>query len=159
MERRWRWATEEGNGLEYVAVRGTPQGVVADGVVIGPDSGIPDDGIPDDGIPYGGRLFGCSYTIHCDTRWRVRQVEARGAGGAHLLLRADGAGRWSGPDGAPLPALDRCIDVDLSCTPSPIRCRSGAWAERRRRRSYSREMVYTSPAVAPASPFLARRSR
>ncbi|WP_312183543.1 putative glycolipid-binding domain-containing protein, partial [Massilia timonae] len=82
MERRLRWATEEGNGLEYVAVRATPQGVVADGVVIGPDSGI----------PYEGRLFGCSYAIHCDARWRVRLVEVRVAGGAHLLLRADGEG-------------------------------------------------------------------
>ena len=130
MERRLRWVTEEGNGLEYVAIRGTPQGVVADGVVIGPDSGIPDNG-----IPYDGRLFGCSYTIHCDTRWRVRQVEAREAGGAHLLLRADGEGRWSGPDGAPLPALDGCIDVDLTCTPFtntlPIRRLGEALRERR----------------------------
>ena len=44
MERRLRWATEEGNGLEYVAIRGTLQGVVAEGVVIGPDSGTPYEG-------------------------------------------------------------------------------------------------------------------
>ena len=125
MERGLRWATEEGNGLEYVAIRGTPQGVVAEGVVIGPDSGI----------QYEGRLFGCSYAIHCDARWRVRQVEARVAGGAHLLLRADGEGRWSGPDGAPLPALDGCIDVDLTCTPFtntlPIRRLGEALRQRR----------------------------
>lgn len=125
MERCLRWATEEGNGLEYIAIRGTPQGVVAEGVVIGPDSGT----------PYEGRLFGCSYAIHCDARWRVRLVEVRVAGGAHLLLRADGEGRWSGPDGAPLPAFDGCIDVDLTCTPFtntlPIRRLGDGLRERR----------------------------
>lgn len=125
MERRLRWATEEGNGLEYVAIRGTLQGVVAEGVVIGPDSGT----------PYEGRLFGCSYAIHCDAHWRVRQVQVRLAGGAHLLLRADGEGRWRGSDGTPLPALDGCVDVDLSCTPFtntlPIRRLGEALRERR----------------------------
>lgn len=124
MERCLRWATEEGNGLEYLTLHGTPQGVVAEGVVVGPDAGT----------LYDGRLFGCSYAIHCDARWRVRQVEARVAGGAHLLLRADGEGRWSGPDGAPLPALDGCIDVDLTCTPLtnslPIRRLGEALRER-----------------------------
>jgi len=107
MHRSLRWATEEGNGLEYCTVHGTPQGVIAEGVAIAPGFGNLAAGGP----------FGCSYAVRCDGRWRVRQVEARVAGGAHLLLRADGEGRWRGPDGAPLPALDGCIDVDLACTP------------------------------------------
>lgn len=106
MDRSLRWATEEGRGLEFFSIRSLGQGLVAEGVVIGPDSGVPYEG-----------LFGCSYTIRCDAHWRVRQAEVRVTGGAHLLLRADGEGRWSGPDGAPVPALDGCIDVDLTCTP------------------------------------------
>lgn len=125
MERRLRWATEEGNGLEYLAIRHTAQGVVAEGVVVGPDSGD----------LYQGSPFGCRYAIHCDARWRVRQVEASVAGGARLLLRADGAGRWRGPDGAPLPALDGCTDVDLACSAFtntlPIRRLGEALRERR----------------------------
>ncbi len=124
MERSFRWATAEGNGVEHFTLGSTLQGVLAEGVVIGPDSGA----------AYEGRLYGCSYTIRCDARWRVRQVEVRVAGGAVLLLRADGEGRWSGPDGAPLPALGGCIDVDLTCTPFtntlPIRRLGEALRER-----------------------------
>lgn len=107
MHRSLRWATEEGDGLEYCAIRSTPQGFIAEGVTIAPGFGNLAEGEP----------FGCSYAVRCDSRWHVRQVEVRVAGGAHLLLRADGEGRWSGPDGAPLPALDGYIDVDLTCTP------------------------------------------
>ena len=107
MQRNVRWATEEGDGLEYCAIRSTPQGFIAEGVTIAPGFGNLAEGEP----------FGCSYAVRGDDRWHVRQVEVRVAGGVHLLLRADGEGRWSGPDGAPLPALDGCIDVDLTCTP------------------------------------------
>lgn len=107
MHRSLRWTTEEGDGLEYCALRSTPQGFIAEGVTIAP--GV--------GSLAGDEPFGCSYVVRCDSRWHVRRVEARVAGGARLLLRADGEGRWSGADGAPLPALDGCIDVDLACTP------------------------------------------
>jgi hypothetical protein len=102
MTRSWRWTTYEGKGVEHVAIAESADGIIADGVVIGPDTAA---------------LFGCSYTIRCDARWRVRQVEVRVAGGVHLVLRADGEGRWSGKNGDPLPLLDGCIDVDLTCTP------------------------------------------
>lgn len=124
MHRSLRWATEEGDGLEYCAIRSTPQGVMAEGVTIAPGFGNLAEGEP----------FGCRYAVRCDGHWRVRQVEVNVAGGARLLLRADGEGRWSGADGAPLPALDGCIDVDLACTPFtntlPIRRLGQALRER-----------------------------
>ncbi len=124
MHRSWRWMTQEGRGVEYLALTATGDGCVAQGVVVGPDAGP----------LYTGALFGCSYTIGCDARWRVRQVDVRVAGGAHLILRADGQGRWRGHDGAPLPLLDGCIDVDLTCTPFtntlPIRRLDDALCER-----------------------------
>jgi hypothetical protein len=107
MQRSCRWATEDGGGLEHFAIRHKDGGIFAQGVVIGPGSGA----------LYAGELFGCSYAIRCDAHWRARQVEVWVAGGAHLVLRADGEGRWSGPQGDPLPGLDGCIDVDLGCTP------------------------------------------
>lgn len=106
MDRSLRWKTDEGDGLEHFSIHEIERGVVAEGVVIGPRSGN-----------VGDALFGCSYLVRCDAYWRVRQVEVRVAGGVHLLLRADGKGLWSGPGGAPLPVLDGCIDVDLTCTP------------------------------------------
>lgn len=124
MRRSLRWATQDGDGLEYCTVRATPRRVVAEGVVIAPASGRAAEGAP----------FGCSYAIGCDGHWRVRRVAVKVAGGAGLLLRADGEGRWRGPDGAPLAALDGCIDVDLSCSPFtntlPIRRQGAALRER-----------------------------
>ncbi|WP_306391527.1 putative glycolipid-binding domain-containing protein [Telluria beijingensis] len=107
MERSFRWRTIEGDGLEYFSIHAIERGFVAEGVVIGARSGNLAAVAP----------FGCSYLVRCDEDWHVRQVEVRVAGGAHLLLRADGKGMWSGPGGAPLPALSGCIDVDLACTP------------------------------------------
>lgn len=124
MRRSCRWTTDEGEGVEHFVLRSREGGFVAEGVVVGPGFGPMFDG----------DLFGCSYTIRCDGRWRVRQVELRVAGGADLLLRADGEGRWSGPQGDPLPVLDGCIDVDLTCTPFtntlPIRRLGEALRER-----------------------------
>ena len=34
-----------------------------------------------------------------------------------VCLRADGAGNWTDADGTPLPALQGCVDVDLSGSP------------------------------------------
>lgn len=107
MQRTFRWVTQEGGGIEHFSIDQKHDGIHAEGVVVGPGSGPMLEGA----------AFGCSYTLRCDLRWRVRQVEVRVVGGAHLVLRADGAGRWSGPAGDPLPALDGCIDVDLTCTP------------------------------------------
>ncbi|WP_026354984.1 putative glycolipid-binding domain-containing protein [Massilia niastensis] len=107
MQRSYRWATQQGGGCEHLALSYTDELVIAEGVVIGPASGN----------LFPGELFGVAYVVRCDAHWRVREVEVQVAGGASLLLGADGEGRWSGADGESIPALDGCIDVDLSCTP------------------------------------------
>lgn len=107
MDRSCRWTTHEGEGLEHFAIVERDGGHLAEGILIGPSFG---------GL-YTGELFGCSYLVKLDARWRVRHAEVKVAGGTHLLLRADGEGRWSGPNGDPLPALDGCIDIDITGTP------------------------------------------
>lgn len=107
MQRNYRWATQEGEGLEHLVLRSDENGVVAEGVVIGPLRGA----------MYAGAPFACSYTIRCDAHWRVREVAVVVAGGARLALRADGLGHWCDGDGAPLATLAGCIDIDLTCSP------------------------------------------
>jgi RNA polymerase sigma-70 factor, ECF subfamily len=67
------------------------------------------------------------YEVLLDEGWRTRQADVRvTAGGVDrdLGLVADGQGHWE-VSGRPVPALDRCIDVDLGFSPStntlPIR--------------------------------------
>ena len=96
-----RWLSESGKGMEHLVVRRDGDGIAAQGVVIGNG---------------GGAGFGASYAIECDALWRVRHAVVEVAGGARLELFADGAGRWHGQDGAPLPALDGCIDIDLTAS-------------------------------------------
>lgn len=107
MQGIYRWSSAEGGGTEHLVLEVSAGGIVAEGVVIGPASGQ----------LFEGRLFGCAYRLRCDTRWRVRELALRVCGGASLALAADGEGHWLDAAGAPLPALDGCIDVDLSCTP------------------------------------------
>ena len=101
MRRSCRWMALEGGGLEHLVLDLQPDGVRAEGVVIGAEEG---------------RAFACAYAIRCDASWRVRAVDVRIAGGPALALRADGAGHWTDADGRTLPELDGCIDVDLRCS-------------------------------------------
>ncbi|PQO91880.1 hypothetical protein C5614_25150 [Massilia phosphatilytica] len=102
MKRSYRWATEQGGGLEHVELETGEAGVTAEGVLIG---------------PAGGRLFACSYLLRCDEQWRVRSLDVHVAGKGAVSLHADGAGNWLDADGTPLPALQGCTDVDLSGSP------------------------------------------
>ena len=102
MERDVMWVPTAAPGLEHLRLT---LGDAADGVVIGLD---------DDGRP-----FRLRYHIGCDERWRVREVcvmllDGREPG---VDLRADGNGRWTNAFGEPVPALDGCVDVDISATP------------------------------------------
>jgi len=119
VKRSYRWATEQGGGLEHVELESGDAGVAVEGVLIG---------------PAGGRLFACSYALHCDEHWRVRSLDVHVAGQDSVGLRADGAGNWSDADGTPLPALQGCTDVDLSGSPFtntlPIRRLGDALRER-----------------------------
>ncbi|HEV7679495.1 MAG TPA: putative glycolipid-binding domain-containing protein [Candidatus Dormibacteraeota bacterium] len=95
------WRREDG-GVEHVRATLAGDGDVAvDGVV----AQRGDDGVE----------RRTHYLLRCDNAWRVREVrvELPEDGGA-LLLRSDGAGRWTrGEDGAAMPQLDGCVDVDL----------------------------------------------
>lgn len=102
MNRSYRWATERGGGLEHVELEIADAGVTAEGVLIG---------------PAGGHLFACSYALRCDEHWRVRSLDVHVAGRGRACLRADGAGNWTQADGTSLPALQGCIDIDLSGSP------------------------------------------
>ena len=74
-----------------------------------------------------GRPLRAEYTVACTPDWRTRLAEvvlAHGDEVRELSLATDGAGRWW-RDGAELPQLAGCLDVDVSMTPStnllPIR--------------------------------------
>ena len=93
-----RWTAWEGDGHEHAMLSETPRGLDLRGVVAA-------------------RSFGLSYRIALDAQWRTRSVEVETTAGRRLSLAADGAGRWTA-DGAPIPALDGCLDVDLEATPA-----------------------------------------
>ena len=107
MQREVIWTPWSGPGLEHLRLNVDDDGVLADGLVVGLD---------------GGRAFRVRYTIRCDGGWRVRELcvdvlDGGEQGPAPLRLLADGAGHWTTAEGDLLPALDGCIDVDLSVTP------------------------------------------
>ena len=55
------------------------------------------------------------YEIEVDAAWRTRRARIRTRtlhATADITVEADGEGRWR-VDGAPAPALDGCLDVDL----------------------------------------------
>ena len=106
MQRVFRWQSDDGIGLEHLSLQQRDDVIVAEGVVIGVD---PDNG--DAG------LFGFTYRICCDARWRVRAVEVHTAGGASRVLTTDGGGSWRDGDGLAIPELAGCLDVDISATP------------------------------------------
>jgi hypothetical protein len=94
---RWRDAT--GAGLEHCRIRRRGGAVEIRSVVIAPEG------------------FAAHYRICCDAGWRAREAEIELVGtGEWLVLRCDGAGRWTGED-APLPQLDGAHDIDISMTP------------------------------------------
>lgn len=89
--------------MEHLALIMRPDEAVADGLVLGVDNDV---------------AFRLRYTVRCDSRWRVRRVEIDFVDdGRGLSLTADGEGRWFDGWGAALPALDGCVDVDITATP------------------------------------------
>lgn len=101
MNKVCRWVPEEGVGLEHLELRDTEQGFLAAGMVIG--------------SRYAAR-YGLFYEIELARDWTVRAVRLASPDGARMLLSADGAGHWFDAEGRPLPALDGCIDVDLTAS-------------------------------------------
>jgi hypothetical protein len=67
---------------------------------------------------FDGRAVRLAYRLGVDAVGATRALDVGEAvGGATLALRSDGHGRWWDADGAPVPELDDCIDVDISTTP------------------------------------------
>ncbi len=98
------WTPWSAPGLEHLHLTIAPDAVVADSLVIALHEGVP---------------CRARYTVRCDGAWRVRAVEVALLDDSRppLALWHDGAGRWSTPDGAPLTALDGCLDIDIAVTP------------------------------------------
>ncbi|HEU4371664.1 MAG TPA: putative glycolipid-binding domain-containing protein [Methylomirabilota bacterium] len=103
MNRHVVWQAWTGVGLESCRITGGDGGVRAESVALGVDAGRP---------------WAMRYTLRCDAGWRVREltVSSLEGDGSALALAADGTGRWTGPGGERLAALDGCLDVDLSAT-------------------------------------------
>lgn len=103
MKRQVMWSRSDAPGMEHLALIMRRDGVVADGMILGVENGD---------------AFRLRYTVRCDPRWRVRRVEIDFVdGGLSLSLTADGEGRWFDGSGAAVPALDGCVDADITATP------------------------------------------
>jgi hypothetical protein len=98
------WVPWDRPGLEHLRLSMASGRIVADALVIAVHEGTP---------------FRARYTIRCDAGWCVREVQVAllDSDTPPLALRSDGAGHWSALDGTSLPALDGCIDIDISATP------------------------------------------
>ena len=112
-QRRWRWdwLPDQGAGSEMFEYEALAGGHVLHGKIVGNLEGA--------GLEAG-------YRVEADAAWRTRLVRVEIAGRGRVLeISANGIGRWSDADGTWIPALDGCIDVDISLTPStntlPIR--------------------------------------
>jgi hypothetical protein len=80
-----------------------PDEIVADGVVLGVEDGV---------------AFRLRYEVCCDPLWRVRRVEVDVVNdGRRLSLSSNGEGRWFDESGKAVPALDGCVDADITVTP------------------------------------------
>lgn len=97
-----RWAAEIGSGMEHLDLSIGNDGIRADSVVIGDQSGT---------------SYGLRYRLFCALDWSIRRVEIEVIGGQRLVLAADGAGNWFSKTGALLTEFRGCIDIDIAATP------------------------------------------
>src|ERR1700748_2646996 len=96
------WTALPWSSVEHVAIA-DEDGWTADGAMV---------------AVFDGRAVRLTYRLQVDVAGATRALDlSDSVGGASLGLRGDGHGRWSDVDGAPVPDLDGCIDVDISTTP------------------------------------------
>ena len=108
---RWDWLPDQGSGSEQFECEALASGHVLRGQIVADLEGA--------GIE-------ASYVVEADVAWRTRRVRVEIANRGRILeISANGTGRWSDQEGIWIPALDGCIDVDISLTPAtntlPIR--------------------------------------
>jgi hypothetical protein len=79
-----------------------------------------------------------AYRLAWDAAWRLQEADlwlVRQGEPRSLRLRSDGEGHWWHADGAPIDALDGCVDVDIWPTPFtnsfPLRREPFATGQRR----------------------------
>ena len=96
-----RWRPVEGDGLEHLVLRATPQGYSVRSRVIGQNGELP---------------FAFSYKIDLDKTWRVLAFAIDSVDGRKRYYRSASEGRWLDGGGEPLSKFDGCIDIDLSFT-------------------------------------------
>jgi hypothetical protein len=98
------WSVLIEPGLEHLHVVEDNSGILADGLVLGIADEAP---------------FRLSYQVRANHDWTTRdcRLQVSGPEPRVLALAADGHGHWSDAAGAPLPALDGCLDVDIRVTP------------------------------------------
>jgi hypothetical protein len=101
LTRTVRWRGLQGPGIEHCTIAETATGITATSVIIGEREGS---------------AYGAFYEARLDSRWLFQFLAVERTDGAGLRLASDGDGHWT-RDGAPLPALDGCIDIDLSASP------------------------------------------
>ena len=96
------WTALQWSSVEHVTIA-DEDGWTADGAMV---------------AVFDGRAVRLTYRLQVDAAGATRALDVADAvGGAALALRSDGHGRWWDADGAPMPELDDCIDVDISTTP------------------------------------------
>ncbi len=96
------WSSLLYPGMEHLSLKADGSSIEASGVVVGVADGEP---------------FRLDYRVYSGPRYELRALDATVAGRGALQLKSDGMGNWFGGDGAPLPELAGCIDVDISATP------------------------------------------
>lgn len=107
-----RWRRLDVPGREDARIQQTPEGWLLTGELEADEAGVR------------ARL---AYDIRCERDWRTRRAVVTGSASEAPIrfeFAADGHGRWT-LNGAPLPAVDGALDIDLGFTPAtnllPIR--------------------------------------
>ncbi|HEY7125010.1 MAG TPA: putative glycolipid-binding domain-containing protein [Ktedonobacterales bacterium] len=98
------WTALEQTGLEQLHLVENETGAAADGLVLGSQDAVP---------------FRLWYRVQTDSNWNVREClfQVGGAQGKTARLVSDGRGHWTDAEGVACPALDGCLDIDITCTP------------------------------------------
>jgi uncharacterized protein len=104
MERQIMWSSQEEPGLEYLRLLQSPDGIVADSIILGVHEQKP---------------FHIHYEIQCTAQWRLQAVHVNFLSGLpqSLHLFVDNEGTWTNEGGEIISSLQGCLDVDISATP------------------------------------------